>query len=162
VVEGDLAQLLDVDLHGHALAARSTPLPIADLWRTAGDDLPAKQGFDLRRTMAARHPFDVTAFDPAVVVVDLERLRADRFVEDLVPRLAGLYGLSPSDVLQAYAGADRAELPAEANVRAGVEPVVDPLVVSYAHVGHPAEPVLVPERERWQAYADRVPADGDA
>ncbi len=158
LVEGDVCALAQTDLEGHPLAARSTRDPGPELWRAAGDELSGKGASDLRRTMAARHPYGWTTFEPRVLVVDLDRLREDRFVEDEVPRMAGLYGLGADAVLHAYVGGDRRELDPRWNVLAGVEQVDRPAIVNYVQAGDPTEPGLLPEGDRWAHYASQVAA----
>ncbi len=75
----------------------------------AGDLLDPADAHELRRRMAAAHGFGVHTFNAGVMVLDLDRMRRDRFVELLVP-MAGRFGLHDQDVLNAYTGPHRAEL----------------------------------------------------
>jgi len=155
ITEGDVCDLARTDLHGHPFAARPDRQPGAQLWRDAGDRLPPGPASVLRRTMSARHAFDFEAVDAGVVVLDLARLRRDRFVPEFVP-MVWTYGLDAREVLNAYAGPDRLELPARWNLSPLLEQVVEPGVVHFAAVGEPWQDELVPERGRWLTYHDRV------
>ena len=165
VVEGDVAELAALDLGGHPLAARTALRSGADMWRTAGRKLEPEAAFELRRTMAARHPFDFTTFNAGVLVLDLARMRADRFCTDQVPLLAGRFGLNDQDILNAYVGADRAELSPRWNALPVLERVTGGGIVHFAGSGKPWNPELVAEGERWHPYArniaERVGVDGD-
>jgi hypothetical protein len=157
VVEDDVTALAGTDLGGHPLAGRPGRHTGASLWRTAGDRLPAADASELRRTMSARHAFDFAAVDPGVLVLDLDRLRRDRFVAELVP-LAGRFGLDDRELLTAYAGADYLPLDRRWHALPALERVEDPALVHYAGLGRPWDDELVPEGHRWQRHADVVAA----
>ena len=153
IVEGDICELASLDLAGHPLAARSTSESGAGRWRDAGDLLPPEPSAELRRLMSARHAFDFRVFDAGVLVLDLDRLRADRFTPDLVPLLAGSFGLDAQDTLNAYAGADRLELEPRWNAWPGIERVEGPGIVHFADPAKPWGEEVVPEGDRYHRYA---------
>lgn len=154
VTLGDVGALARTDLAGKPLAARTTFHRAARVWRRAGDLVDPGAAADLRRWMAARHPFDVTTFNAGVLVLDLDRLRADRFVERFAP-LAAQYGLNDQDILLAYAGADRVELDPAWNALPVHEPVDGARIVHYAGAGKPWQDRLVPSGELWLGYRER-------
>jgi lipopolysaccharide biosynthesis glycosyltransferase len=159
VTEGDVCELAALDLRGHPLAGRPGRQSGATLWRLAGDKLAPEPASELRRTMSARHAFDFQAVNAGVLVLDLARMRADRFVEEFLP-MAGRFGLNDQDILNAYAGADRVELDSRWNALPLLERMDDPGVIHYAGVGKPWADELVPSGDRWHHYAatlaDRV------
>lgn len=155
VTDGDVCELAATDLAGHPVAGRPGRQSGATLWRLAGDKLAPEAASELRRTMAARHPFDFQALNAGVLVLDLARMRADRFVDEFVP-MVGRFGLNDQDVLNAYAGADRVELDPRWNALPLVERVTEPGVIHFAGVGKPWDDELVPSGDRWQVYARSV------
>ncbi len=65
---------------------------------------------ELRRTAHARHRFDFDAFSADVLVLDLERMRRERFSSAALP-LAQEFGLRDSEVLHYLGGPDHATVP---------------------------------------------------
>lgn len=157
VTLGDVTELARTDLGGAPLAARVGTQSAFDQWWKAADSLGADLASDLRRLVAQRHRFDFTTFNAGVLVLDLARMRADRFAEQMVP-LAGKWGFNDQDVLNYYTGDGFARLDARWNTFALHERVVDAGVVHYAGAGKPWNPGLVPHADLWRRYADRVAA----
>jgi lipopolysaccharide biosynthesis glycosyltransferase len=152
IVVGDVCELARTDLRGHPLAARTSFNIAANVWRTAGLNLSAERAAELRRSMAARHPFSVRTFNAGVLVLDLDRMRADRFTPTFVP-FAERYGFHDQDVLLAYAGGSRAELPPRWNAWPVIEVVEDPAIVHYLGPSKPWLPGRAPADEYWTTYA---------
>jgi len=157
VVQGDVCELARTELDGHPLAARSSFVTQALHWRNAGNDLSAQAASDLRRAMAARHAYGARTFNAGVLVLDLARLRADRFSHEFIP-MATAYGLNDQDVFNAYAGADRAPLPEHWNAWPTYDRVGEGGIVHYVGSGKPWLDLPVPEGERWRASAERFRA----
>jgi hypothetical protein len=112
---GDVAALADLDLGGHAFAAprKDGASGFAVIHRAAArlrDRTEAAS--ELRRTAHARHRFDFEAFAGDVMVLDLERMRHERFSDAALP-LADELGLRELEVLHYLAGPGRATIPAE-------------------------------------------------
>jgi lipopolysaccharide biosynthesis glycosyltransferase len=111
----DLAELFDVDLHGHPVAARNQEHPNGGSGfvslRRAAEFMPA----DLARSSELivrthrRHAFDFQVFNAGIMVLDLARLRADEFCRHYLPYVER-YGFNDQAVLNAYAGSDREPL----------------------------------------------------
>jgi hypothetical protein len=112
-LDADVAELAALDLGGHAFAA---PLDAGAsgfgvIHRAAarlGDDIAAAS--ELRRTAHARHAFDFDAFTADALVLDLERMRAERLGAQALP-LVDAFGLRELEVLHYLAGPDRAAIP---------------------------------------------------
>lgn len=160
VLEGDVADLAATDLGGHPFAARSGRGYAAELWRTAGDQLAPRLASELRRTMSARHPFDLPVPDAGVLVLDLARLRADGLVETSLP-LARRYGLDAAGALVLHAGADRVDLPPRWNTL----PLLDPPEAQdqaslwhFAGLGRPWDDEPVPGGDHWRRHAQLAAA----
>ncbi len=155
VVEGDVCELASIDLHGYPLAARTSEFSMANEWRRIGTLLPAQEASDLRRTMSRRHAFDFTNFNAGVLVLDLARMRTDRFVAEHLP-LVARFGLNDQDILNAYVGPNRVELDRKWNALPMFEDVTELGIIHYAGANKPWGDELVPYQDRWQRYADRV------
>ena len=113
VLEADVAELAALDLGGHAFAAPLDPgaSGFGVIHRAAGrlgDDIAAAS--ELRRTAHARHAFDFDAFTLDALVLDLERMRAERFGEHALA-LVEAFGLRELELLHYIAGPDRATIP---------------------------------------------------
>jgi hypothetical protein len=156
VVTGDVAELAALDLGGHALAAPTRPgnddsgfgvIHAAAL--RLGDRTDASAA--LRRTAHARHAFDFDAFTHDVLVLDLARLRAERFGERAL-ELVQEYELDDLEAMHHLVGPARAEIPPRWAVVPTRTPVAEPGLIHWADGVKPAQPQLVPERERWRAY----------
>lgn len=157
VTEGDVCELHNVDLKGLPLAARTSVYSVTDQWRTAGNLLSAQKASDLRRTMAAKYDFDFNNFNAGVLVLDLERMRADNFVETYLP-LVGRFGLHDQDILIMYVGPNRVELDEKWNALPVLQEIVEPGIVHYAGGLKPWSDELTPYRDHWQKYAAQVAA----
>lgn len=157
VATGDVAELAALDLGGHALAAPVMP-GTSDV--SGGDvihhaalrlDGDAEASTALRRTAYARHRLDFDAFTHDVLVLDLARLRAERFGERGL-QLARTYGLDDLEVMHYLFGPEHAVLPERwAQVPTRV-PDRGPGLLYWADGVKPSQPELVPGRERWRAY----------
>ena len=157
VATADVAELAELDLGDHLLAAPTKPgvndvsgfgvIHAAALRLGHRTDAAA----ELRRTAHARHAFDFDAFTRDVLVLDLARLRAERFGE----RALGLvreYRLDDLEALHYLVGPDRAVVPERWAAVPTRMPVREPGLIYWADGVKPAQPELVPERERWRAY----------
>ncbi|MEP9385004.1 glycosyltransferase [Nocardioides cheoyonin] len=151
----DVAELARTELRGAPLAARIGTQSAFDQWWKAGDSLTAERAADLRRMVAQRHRFDFRTFNAGVLVLDLARLRADRFAEEFVP-LAGKWGFNDQDILNYYTGDGYARLDDRWNTYALHERVAGARIVHYAGAGKPWDPGLVPHGDLWREYAERV------
>jgi hypothetical protein len=157
VATADVAELADLDLGGHALAAPLKPgtkeasgfgvIHSAALRLDERTDLSAA----LRRTAHARHRFDFDAFTRDVLVLDLERLRTERFGERALA-LVEQYGLDDLEVLHYVFGPEHAELPRRWATVPTRMPDREPGLLYWADGVKPSQPELTPERERWRAY----------
>jgi hypothetical protein len=113
VLDADVAELAALDLGGHVFAAPLDPgaSGFGVIHRAAarlGDDTAAAS--ELRRTAHARHAFDFDAFTLDALVLDLERMRAERFGEQALA-LVDAFGLRELEVLHYLAGPQRATIP---------------------------------------------------
>ena len=135
VVEGDVARAGRHRPRRHPLAARTVGAlrclhlapgrrPAARRRRRPSCGAPCR----------ARHAFDFATFNAGVLVLDLARMRGDRFVAELPP--AGRrFGLDDQELLIAYAGADYAELDPRWHALPALERVARPRLVHYAGAG---------------------------
>jgi len=158
VATADVAELADLDLEGHALAAPTRPGTAGSsgfgMIHAAAARLARRTqaAATLRRTAHARHAFDFDAFTDDVLVLDLARMRADGFSGQALP-LIEAFGLDGLEALHYLTGADRATVPE----RWATVPTRTPLrgagLIHWADRVKPWQAVLTPERERWRRLA---------
>jgi hypothetical protein len=157
VATADVAELAELDLGGHVLAAATRPgtKEVSGFGVIDGAALRLNERTDLsaalRRTAHARHAFDFDAFTRDVLVLDLARLRAERFGERAL-ELVGQYGLDDLEVLHYVFGPEHAELPPRWATVPTRMPQREPGLLYWADGVKPSQPELTPERERWRAY----------
>ncbi len=155
LVLGDVCELAATDLCGHPVAVRDSSVSEASEWASAGRPLPLEDATELRRWMGHEHGFGGAAINAGVLVMDLDRMRAD----DFTSRYLGLgekYGLHDQDTMLMYLGQDRVTLPPRWNALPVLEDVPDPAVIHWASLGKPWESELTPHQDLWRSYAARV------
>jgi len=150
---GDVCELARTDLQGYPIAARSTTANAVGAWRRAGLNLPRRRAFRLRRTMAARHRYGARGLNAGVLVLDLARMRADRFTQTYLP-FAEHHGLNDQDVFLAYVGGDRVKLDPRWNAWPLMEPLKDPLVVHFLGPDKPWFRGHTAGKHYWDRYAE--------
>ncbi|MCD9154717.1 glycosyltransferase [Aeromicrobium duanguangcaii] len=158
IVLGDLAELAGLDLGGHAVAARDTTLPGAsgfqvfyDAARRLDDD--PHGAYDFYRRVHARHVFDFDAYDTAVLVLDLERLRAEGFTDEMLTHVRA-FGLTTREALHLYAGPHRAAVPPQwAHVPTREHLDEEPSLVHWADRAKPWSGTYVARQELWPTTA---------
>ena len=157
VATADVAELADLDLGDHALAAPLRPgtkevsgFGVIHNAALRLDERTELSGA-LRRTAHARHRFDFDAFTHDVLVLDLARLRAERFGERAL-ELVQQYGLDDLEVLHYLFGPEHAELPQRWATVPTRTPEREPGLLYWADGVKPSQPELTAERERWRAY----------
>ncbi len=162
IATADVAQLADLDLGAHVIAAPTLAgkgasgfgiLHRAALRFNARVDLAA----ELRRTAHARHAFDFDAFGTDVMVLDLARLRSEGFREQALA-LVDEFALNELEVLQYLFGPNRAEIPERWAAVPTRTPERGPGLIHWADAVKPWHPQLTPERDRWRTYATRYRA----
>ena len=154
LVEADVAALADIDLAGQVLAAPdvagNTAASGFGVIHSAGNRLSTRTtvATELRRRAHARHTFDFTAFDTDVLVMDLERLRADDVVSEAV-QLVEEFGLTAREVLHFHVGPARASLPRAWHVVPTRNHADTPALLHWLDEAKPWTPDYAPEQERW-------------
>ena len=154
VATGDVAELADLDLRGHALAAPPRPgtngISGFGVLHSAGNRLGDRPevAAELRRTAHARHRFDFDAFTTGVLVADLARLR-----EAPLLAVADAYGLDDRETLHWLAGPDRATVPERWAAVPTRTPERSPGLIHWADgLGGKG----VPRRDEYRRHADAV------
>lgn len=161
LVLGDVAELADLDLGGHPVAARTAPHPdeASGFGRAirASSRMPTDElARGLVRLTHGRHAFDYPALQGGVLVLDLARLRDDAVARTFVPWVER-YGLGADDVLDAYAGPHRVVLDAHWNQRAHREPLDASRSIGWDGPG-PEGPLCVDGGAQWRRVAERARA----
>jgi hypothetical protein len=167
VATADIAELADLDLGGHALAAPRRPGTAGvsghGMIFAAADrlgDRPEAAG-ELRRAALTRHAFGFDAFTADVLVTDLDRMRED----DLGRRalaLALAFGLDHVEALHCLLGPDRASVPDRWNIVPTRVPLRGAGLVHWADDVKPWQAALTPERELWRRCATGAPGSAPA
>jgi lipopolysaccharide biosynthesis glycosyltransferase len=161
----DIAELADVDLSGHAVAACTSPRARyrsgltgfeVSARRLREDGFP-EQAEELLQRTHLRHEFDFDAFNAGVMVLDLARMRADGFCRWYIP-FAQRFGLNDQAVMNAYAGADRLHLDPEWNWCPRIDDMGNPKIAHWSGPVKPWSPQWVSGRELWQE-AERLAAE---
>ncbi len=155
VVLDDIAELFHTDLEGHPVAVRDSNIAEASEWVAAGRRLPEAEALALRRWMGREHPFGGRAINAGVLVMDLDRMRADDFTARYLA-LGARFGLHDQDTMLMYLGPDRVHLPARWNALPVHEDVPDPAVIHWASLGKPWDAELTVHQHLWRAVADRL------
>lgn len=152
----DLAELWDIDLEGHPLAAaRSTRGRFQSgfneirgtAYRLRRQGRP-ELADDLIARTHLRLDYDFTVFNAGVMVFDLARMRADSFCRTYFPYVE-LYEMNDQGVLNAYAGADRLDLDTAWNWSPRLEDNDQPKIVHWAGKFKPWKPAWVRAEELW-------------
>jgi hypothetical protein len=158
VATGDVAELADLELGGHGLAAPLRP-GTADVSGFGVIHAAAARLEDrtqaaatLRRTAHARHAFDFDAFDVDVLVLDLERLRQEGFTAQALP-VAEEFGLDDGEALHYLCGPAHATVPERWAVVPTRTPRRGPGLIHWADSVKPWQQTLTPERDEWRRYA---------
>jgi hypothetical protein len=158
VATGDIAELADLELGGHAVAAARRP-GIADVSgfgviqdAAARLEDRTQAAAALRRTAYARHRFDFDAFRTDVLVLDLERLRREGFAEQGLS-LVEAFGLDDAEALHYLYGPNRATVPEEWAYVPTRMPPCGPGLIHWADSIKPWQQTLTPERGEWRRYA---------
>ncbi|HYO43951.1 MAG TPA: TylF/MycF/NovP-related O-methyltransferase [Candidatus Limnocylindrales bacterium] len=152
LVLDDVRTLARMDLGGHPVAARDSNVSEASEWQRAGRPLDEPLATELRRAMGRLHGYGHPALNAGVLVMDLDRMRAD----DFTSRYLGFgerYGLHDQDTMLAYVGAERAVIDPGWNAMPVLEDVSEPHLIHWASFPKPWDPELTFEQPRWQGYA---------
>jgi hypothetical protein len=149
VATADLAELADLDLGPHWLAAPARDSSGYGVVNKAAKRLRKRPAVaaELRRSALLRHPFDYDAFDPSVLVLR----RHERLEEGLA--LARTFALDDSEILHLLAGPDRARVPARWAAAPTRSPERGPGLRYWPDGVKPWWDRLTPERDLWRRHA---------
>jgi lipopolysaccharide biosynthesis glycosyltransferase len=159
----DLAELYDVDLHGTAIAGRTSPHPnrrsgyLGLLMRSERFRRTPEVGRDLIRRTHTRLRFDFPIFNAGIIVLDLERMRADGFCAQFLPYVER-FVMHDQEVLNTYVGTERAELDDGWNWLPWLEPMAEPKVAHWAGDFKPWKGTWVVGRDLWRDAEARLAA----
>ena len=161
VVEGDVAELAELDLDGQVLAA-AQPAGTGSasgfaVLNTAANRLrdQTAPATELRRRAYGRHAFDFEAFDVSVLVVDLRAWREHEVLAEAQSWVEE-FGLGFRELLHLAVGPARATLPARWHQVPGRDVVEGAALLHWAGRTKPWSAEVTPARERWSAAAARA------
>jgi lipopolysaccharide biosynthesis glycosyltransferase len=135
----DVGELFDMDMRGAAIAAATEPQPrylsgYAMLRRSAAR-LRREGRPDLSRELTVRThsrlPFDFDIFNVGIMVMDLDRMRADDFCGTYLPYVQA-YGINGQNVVNVYAGAERVDISPDWNRLIRLEIAPNPKIAHWA------------------------------
>lgn len=159
----DLAELFDTDLGDHPVAARTSPQPffrsgfqrlIFASKRLNKDEALARE---LILRSHSRHSYDFRGFNAGIMVLNLDRMRADEFCRHFLP-YAERFGMHDQEILNAYAGADRVELDDDWNRLPRLEVFDTSKIVHWAGPQKPWDDEYISGKELWVEVDQRVTA----
>ena len=159
VVDGDVAELASLDLGGHAFASarsRSNQSSGFQMIHSAAARLRDRTALssELRRTAHARHAFDFDAFGTDLLVVDLAESRRQQPPAEAAALMAD-FRMHATEVLHYLAGPDHAEIPDRWQHVPSEDAVTDSVLVHWTGITKPWGRRVVPEQDRWRAYAGK-------
>jgi len=158
IATGDVAELAELDLGGHAFAAPRRPgvhgISGFGVLHAAGNRLGDRPDVasELRRTAHARHRFDFDAFTTGVLVADLARLRDEPLLA-----VADAFALDDRETLHWLAGPDRATVPERWAAVPTRTPERGPGLIHWADG---VQGKGVPLRDAWRRHATAVSRQG--
>lgn len=159
VVCGDINELYQMNLGGYALAARSAVLEAtsdgyANVYRPSMR-LPSQLAWDLRRTMHSRFPLNFKGLNAGVLVLDLQKMRADEFSPTYIA-FAERYGMNDQEVLNCYVGPNRAELPAGWNLFPSQDVIHNAKAIHWVGPVKPWSKRYVSHQDIWWKYSHAI------
>ena len=162
----DLAELFDVDLSDEAIAAAAEPQPSYvsgyELIRRSASRLRREGKPELARELIIRthaeHRFDFDVFNAGIMLLDLQKMRADDFCGRYLPYVQR-FGVNGQSVLNAYQGSDYVRIDGEWNRLMRLEVPGEPKIAHWAGPHKPWRPhQYVTGRELWREQEDRFAA----
>jgi len=156
---GDVGELFDIDLHGAAIAAREAQgdqlqSGFAEV-RSIAAGLPADRARELVGRSHAIRKFDYDVFNAGVMVLDLEKMRADDFVGTYLP-FASAFGMHDQNVLNLYSGGTFTRFGYEWNNLARDESITGGKFIHWAGSRKPWGSLPVRGQDLWIAARDEL------
>ncbi|MDT4916733.1 MAG: hypothetical protein QOH89_1433 [Pseudonocardiales bacterium] len=160
---GDLAELFDVDMEGTAIAGATTPQPRFlsgfHTFRRNAERLRKEGHPELARELVLRthqqHTFDFDVFNAGIMLLDLDKMRADDFCGRHLPNVQR-FGLNGQVVLNTYVGGARKVVGNEWNRLIRLEATREANGVHWVGQFKPwRSDLYVTGRELWQAQEER-------
>ena len=158
----DIAALYDTELGDAPLAARDAPnwkirLGVRAAWANARKVANPELANDFLLRVSQTAPFDFVFFNAGILVLNLDRMRQDRFDTDFLP-WASAYGLDDQQLLNIYAHRRRIPLAAGWNVFPAREELRGPRLIHWAGRSKPWMTDYIAGKEHWTAAEQRVAA----
>jgi lipopolysaccharide biosynthesis glycosyltransferase len=166
--QADLAELFDLDLGDHPLAARDQRHPFAGsgyiaLSGGASKGATVDLSRELMQRITNRHPFDFRNFNAGIMVLNLAQMRADGFTRNYLP-LVERFGFNDQGVLNVYAGSQAYPMPRYWNAYPRYELVDDAHILHWLGPPKPWHALYIHGQPLWRAaeasFAARAKAAG--
>ncbi len=155
LVRCDLAEMADIDLKGNRLAGVSS---VMDRWQTGylliescATRLSREVAAELRRRMHARHDMRFIGFNAGVLILNLQRMREEKFCEQFIP-FAGTYGMNDQEVLNCYAGSERLALSPDWNCVPSQNLTYTGKIIHWAGASKPWNNRWLPGHDEWRKH----------
>lgn len=157
----DITEVWNIELGDTPLAARTRPLErvrsgfqnLLSIAKSMKED--AEQTSSFLRRYCARHDCDFEGFNAGLMLLNLTKMRADNFCETFLPYVEA-YGLHDQDILNFYAGANRADIEGRWNRIPRFEVLDSPAMIHWAGREKPWDENHVPGKEYWVAAVARL------
>ncbi len=165
--QADLAELFDLDLGDHPLAARDQRHPFSgsgyiSYWR-ATTKVSVERSRELMQRLTTLHPFDFRNFNAGIMVFNLARMRADGFTRNYLP-LVERFGFNDQGVLNVYAGSKAYPMPRYWNAYPRYELVEDARILHWLGPPKPWHALYIHGQPLWReaeaSFAARAKAAG--
>jgi lipopolysaccharide biosynthesis glycosyltransferase len=159
----DLAGLFDTELGDAPLAGRESPLPGLSsgfqMFMNRAEQFTKRPelGHELLRRTHGRHSFDFSILNAGIMLLNLDRMRADDFGRNFVP-FVERFGMNDQAVLNVYAGGSRVEVAPGWNWRPWLEYLPEPKIAHWAGQYKPWSEPWVFGKPLWQAAEARLAA----
>ncbi len=161
LIRSNLSALYKIALNGCAIAAKTSTY---EIWSTgvrlvtkASLSLPFSRAWELRRQMHGLGPLQFSTFNAGVLVLDLDRLRRDKFTEFALP-LIEQYAFNDQDALNLYARGKFVNLETKWNFVPNQDWCEDPKIVHWAGPSKPWQADHVAYKSEFLSYRKQLVA----
>ena len=161
LVQADVADLYEIDLGDHVLAAKQSNLRtwknVVRLVTRASMSLPPEKAWALRRRLHHTHHLNAPTFNAGVILLNLQLMREERFTDEYL-HLVENYAFNDQDVLNVYAGERVTYLDSAWNHVPNQDFYEVPRIIHWAGPCKPWKDLYVWGKPRYDTVLERVVA----